>query len=105
MSTIKYGNTLTMVPFADMAESFNFIVANPPYGTKCLIWNDLRICVRITTSILILLAFHSNPVLFYWKSEPEGIDFVHPSPCHGLSNKTKATTVVLKTSFQTPLWL
>lgn len=34
MSTIKYGNTLTMVPFADMEEGFDFIVANPPYGTK-----------------------------------------------------------------------
>lgn len=34
MSTIKCGNTLTMVPFADMEESFDFIVANPPYGTK-----------------------------------------------------------------------
>lgn len=34
MSTIKCGNTLTMVPFADMQESFDFIVANPPYGTK-----------------------------------------------------------------------
>ncbi len=34
MSTIKCGNTLTMVPFADMEEGFDFIVANPPYGTK-----------------------------------------------------------------------
>ena len=34
MSTIKCGNTLTTVPFADMEESFDFIVANPPYGTK-----------------------------------------------------------------------
>lgn len=34
MSTIKCGNTLTMVPFADMEESFDFVVANPPYGTK-----------------------------------------------------------------------
>lgn len=34
MSTIKCGNTLTMVPFADMEGSFDFIVANPPYGTK-----------------------------------------------------------------------
>ena len=34
MSVIKCGNTLTMVPFADMAGSFDFIVANPPYGTK-----------------------------------------------------------------------
>lgn len=34
MSVIKCGNTLTTVPFADMEESFDFIVANPPYGTK-----------------------------------------------------------------------
>ena len=34
MSTIKCGNTLTTVPFADMEDSFDFIVANPPYGTK-----------------------------------------------------------------------
>ena len=72
------------------------IVAN------CLIWNDLRICVRITNSILILLAFHSNPVLFYWKSEPEGIDFVHPSPCHGLSNKLKPQQSSWKQVFRLP---
>lgn len=34
MSTIKCGNTLTMVPFADMENQFDVIVANPPYGTK-----------------------------------------------------------------------
>lgn len=34
MSTIRCGNTLTSVPFRDMEESFDFIVANPPYGTK-----------------------------------------------------------------------
>ena len=34
MSTIKCGNTLTTVPFAGMEEGFDFIVANPPYGTK-----------------------------------------------------------------------
>ena len=34
MSTIRCGNTLTMVPFRDMEESFDFVVANPPYGTK-----------------------------------------------------------------------
>ena len=34
MSTIKCGNTLTAVPFRDMEESFDFIIANPPYGTK-----------------------------------------------------------------------
>lgn len=34
MSTIKCGNTLTMVPFADMESQFDVIVANPPYGTK-----------------------------------------------------------------------
>lgn len=34
MSIIKCGNTLTSVPFTDMAGSFDFIVANPPYGTK-----------------------------------------------------------------------
>ncbi len=34
MSTIKCGNTLTMVPFADMENKFDVIVANPPYGTK-----------------------------------------------------------------------
>ena len=34
MSIIKCGNTLTSVPFADMADKFDFIVANPPYGTK-----------------------------------------------------------------------
>lgn len=34
LSTIKCGNTLTMVPFAEMANKFDFIVANPPYGTK-----------------------------------------------------------------------
>ena len=34
MSVIKCGNTLTSVPFADMANNFDFIVANPPYGTK-----------------------------------------------------------------------
>ena len=67
--------------------------------TNCLIWNDLRNWTRITNSILILLAFHSNPVLFYWKSEPEGIDFVHPSPCHGLSNKTKAWAFHLENKF------
>lgn len=37
MSTIKCGNTLTMVPFADMENQFDVIVANPPYGTK---WKD-----------------------------------------------------------------
>ena len=31
-SSIKYGNTLTTVPFAD--KQFDVIVANPPYGTK-----------------------------------------------------------------------
>ena len=31
-STIKHGNTLTDVPFAD--KQFDVIVANPPYGTK-----------------------------------------------------------------------
>lgn len=34
MSVIKCGNTLTSVPFADMVGNFDFIVANPPYGTK-----------------------------------------------------------------------
>lgn len=34
MSTIKCGNTLTMVPFVDMENQFDVIVANPPYGTK-----------------------------------------------------------------------
>ncbi len=34
MSTIKYGNTLTMVPFADMEGNFDVVVANPPYGSK-----------------------------------------------------------------------
>ncbi len=34
MSVIKCGNTLTTVPFSDMADNFDFIVANPPYGTK-----------------------------------------------------------------------
>lgn len=34
MSTIKCGNTLTMVPFADMENKIDVIVANPPYGTK-----------------------------------------------------------------------
>lgn len=32
LAQIKYGNTLTRVPFAD--KSFDVIVANPPYGTK-----------------------------------------------------------------------
>ena len=31
-SQIRYGNTLTTVPFAD--KEFDVIVANPPYGTK-----------------------------------------------------------------------
>ena len=31
-SSIRYGNTLTTVPFAD--KEFDVIVANPPYGTK-----------------------------------------------------------------------
>ena len=34
MSIIKCGNTLTSVPFQKMADKFDFIVANPPYGTK-----------------------------------------------------------------------
>lgn len=46
MSVIKCGNTLTTVPFADMEESFDFIVANPPYGTK---WKGYEKEIKKTT--------------------------------------------------------